>query len=436
MAEGAGEVGVRTSASSVRVRSADELAYCEEESVPRRAFQREGATRFVVADFRPRSERPEDIQLGRTAADAVDRLLRDYMIRVALEGEAAVEQARAAKNLEVYRLRCVIRDATAVCPLGKEIHTGPIEARVELPKAETGSFCARASLTAKGWPAMGSGNEESRSVSVLELGSLELPQVVAGDVLGLTLFVGGLHFYKRDDYPRALRLFRSASEKLRTDSRSAADLLQVMGLTEYWAGRFDNAADFLSRCESLATGDSDTWWGCRMGQVGAHILASHLPRAQVLAEEALRRSRAVERRGAEANTLKSLGDLALRVDELKEAKRRYEEALPLYRAIGARLGEASTLSGLGDLADAEGHYDDADKWYQQARSAFEFIGNRFGAARTDWRQGLSLARRGNARQAREVLTRAHRAFIDLGVGHAAVVVLKSLDSLKAEGPQP
>ncbi|WP_211344880.1 hypothetical protein, partial [Archangium gephyra] len=364
----------------MRVRSADELVYCEEEAVPREAFHREGATRFVVADFRPRSERPEDIQLGRTAADAVDRLLRDYMVRVALEGEDEGEQARAAKSLEVYRLRCVVRDATAglaigeamgadlllwgeaVCPLGKaqgaplvniittieardnaQIHTGPIEAHVELPKVETGSFCARASLTARGWPAMGSGGAESLSASVLELGSLELPQVVAGDALGLTLFVGGLHFYKRDDYSRALRLFRSASEKLRTDSRSAADLLQVMGLTEYLAGRTDKAADYLSRCESLATGGSDTWWGCRMIQVDAHLLASHLPRAQVLAEEALRRSRAAARRGAEANTLKSLGDLALRVSELKEARKRYEEALPLYRAIGARLGEANTL---------------------------------------------------------------------------------------------
>ncbi|HYO65626.1 MAG TPA: tetratricopeptide repeat protein, partial [Archangium sp.] len=267
-------------------------------------------------------------------------------------------------------------------------------------------------------------------------GSLELPQVVAGDALGLTLFVGGLHFYKKDDYPRALRLFRSASEKLRTDSRSAADLLHVMGLTEYLAGRTDKAADYLSRCESLATGDSDTWWGCRLMQVDAHLLASHLPRAQVLAEEALRRSRASERRGAEANTLKSLGDLALRVSELKEARGRYEEALPLFRALGDRLGEANTLSGLGDLADVAGHYDDADKWYQQARGSFELIGDRYSAARTDWRQGLSLARRGNVRRAREVLTRAHRTLIELGDGNGAAVVLNALGSLNAEGPPP
>ena len=119
MVEAREEAGARTSTSSVQVRSADSLVYCEEEAVPRKAFQREGATHFVVADFRPRSERPEDIQLGRTAADAVDRLLRDYMVRVALEGEGEGEQARAAKNLEVYRLRCVIKDATAGLAIGE-----------------------------------------------------------------------------------------------------------------------------------------------------------------------------------------------------------------------------------------------------------------------------------------------------------------------------
>ena len=53
MVEEREKAGARTSTSSVQVRSADELVYCEEEAVPRKAFQREGATRFVVADFRP-----------------------------------------------------------------------------------------------------------------------------------------------------------------------------------------------------------------------------------------------------------------------------------------------------------------------------------------------------------------------------------------------
>ena len=358
------------------------------------------------------------------------------MVRVALEGEEEGEQARAAKNLEVYRLRCVIKDATAglaigeamgadlllwgeaVCPWGRAGSTagehhhdprgegqradtyGPIEAHVNLPKAEAGSFCARASLTAKGWPAMGSGSAESRSASVLELGSLELPQVVAGDALGLTLFVGGLHFYKRDDYPRALRLFRSTSEKLRTDSRSAAELLQVMGLTEYRAGRFDKAADYLARCESLATGDSDTWWVCRMTQVNSHYLAAHLPQAQVLAEEALQRSRAEGRRAAEAKALMRLGDLALRVDEWKEARGRFEEALALCRASGDRRGEADTLMRLGDLALRVDELKEARGRYEEALALYRAIGSRLGEANTLWSLGDVALRVDELKEAR------------------------------------
>ena len=40
----------------------------------------------------------------------------------------------------------------------------------------------------------------------------------------------------------------------------------------------------------------------------------------------------------EAYAREGLGDLALRVDELKEARGRYEEALALFRAIGDQWG--------------------------------------------------------------------------------------------------
>ncbi|MFE8601231.1 tetratricopeptide repeat protein [Archangium violaceum] len=454
--------GSNRSASSVRERSTKEFVFCSEETVPRKAFRRKGATHFVVADFRPRSERAEDIELGRAAANTVDRLLRDYMVRVAMEGEDTYEQAQESKELEVYRLRCVIRDATAalaigeamgadlllwgdaVCPLrqgqgvrlvniittieakdNSQIHTGQIAADVELPRVETGSFCARASMTASGWPMLGSGDEEARSASVLELGNLDLPQVVAGDALGLTLFVGGLHFYKRNNYPRALRLFRSASETLRTDSRSAAELLQVMGSTELQAGRFDRAADYFSRCESLAKADSAIWWTCRPMQVMAHVLASHITQARELAEDALQRARLTGRREAEAISLVCLGVLFLHVSDTKEARARFAEALSLNQLIGSQ-AELLPLSGLEEETSSTSELKAAKVRYEAELPLYRLLGFRFKEALTLMSLGDLSLRLSELKEAREWYEQALRLHRNIGFRMVEAVTLKKL----------
>lgn len=56
----------------------------------------------------------------------------------------------------------------------------------------------------------------------------------------------------------------------------------------------------------------------------------------------------------EANTLKALGDLKVRVADLTGARHDYDAALPIYRAIQDRLGEANCRQGLGRLLVAEG----------------------------------------------------------------------------------
>ncbi len=102
------------------------------------------------------------------------------MVRVALEGKEEGELARVAKNLEVYRLRCVIQDTTAALAIG-----------------------------------------EAMGADLLLWGDAVCPLWTGqGAPLVNIITTIEVHFYKRKDYPRALRLFRSASEKLRTDSRS------------------------------------------------------------------------------------------------------------------------------------------------------------------------------------------------------------------------
>ncbi|HKQ78331.1 MAG TPA: CHAT domain-containing protein [Blastocatellia bacterium] len=62
----------------------------------------------------------------------------------------------------------------------------------------------------------------------------------------------------------------------------------------------------------------------------------------------------------EANVLKAMGDLQMRVDDLAGARASYEEALPIYREIEDRLGEANALQMLGNLAMAEEFPDEAE----------------------------------------------------------------------------
>ena len=68
----------------------------------------------------------------------------------------------------------------------------------------------------------------------------------------------------------------------------------------------------------------------------------------------------------EANCIKSLGDVHVRLSELPEARARYEEALPIYRAIGDKLGEANCIQRLGDAFLEMEDFKTAEELYSQA----------------------------------------------------------------------
>jgi tetratricopeptide (TPR) repeat protein len=452
--KGCAESEAETQGSAVRTRSDEEFAYCDDFKLPGELFQRQGATRFLVVDFRTRCENSEAIRLGRVAATTVEQLLNDHLVRVATPEPD--EQIQLMKALEVARLRCVVKDDTAALAVGKragadlvlwgdamcslrtpkgqpmvnitqsiqaadqsQIKTGDIIANVHLPKGEIGSFCVRATLTSSGWPTLRSSEVETRSAEVLEGGSLELPQVVSGDALGLTLFVGGLHFYKMKDHARALRLFRGASRTLRTDSKSAVDLLWVMGATEHEAGRFDQAAEFFSQCEALVKEkkekrDRNKWWACRMVQVSGRTLAGEIPQALALAQDALKRARAEGRLQEEAIALGSLGGLAMRKHELDQALAWYQEALPKYQAAGAEWGEASTLQDLGALAMRKGELAQARKWYEAAREKYQALGEPLGEAHILRALGGLALHEAEVEKSRRYYAKALELYRDLG----------------------
>ncbi len=83
---------------------------------------------------------------------------------------------------------------------------------------------------------------------------------------------------------------------------------------------------------------------------------------------------------AQANCLKSMGDLFVRTDDLKSAREPYESALSLFRKIGDCLGEANCLKSMGDLFVRTGNLEGASIIYKSALALNCEIENRLGEA--------------------------------------------------------
>jgi tetratricopeptide (TPR) repeat protein len=132
---------------------------------------------------------------------------------------------------------------------------------------------------------------------------------------------------------------------------------------------------------------------------------------------------------SQANTLRSLGDLAMLEDNYGAARERYGAALRLFEAIPDRLGQANTLRSLGDLERLEANYGAARERYGVALRLYEAIPDRLGQANT--LQSLGDLERleanyGAARERYGVALRLYEAIPDrLGQAHT----LQSLGDL-------
>ncbi|MCL4828151.1 MAG: tetratricopeptide repeat protein, partial [Caldilinea sp.] len=125
----------------------------------------------------------------------------------------------------------------------------------------------------------------------------------------------------------------------------------------------------------------------------------------------------------EANVQKALGDLALREDDLGEARRCYEAALAIYPQIGDRLGEANVQKALGDLALREDDLGEARRCYEAALAIYPQIGDRLGEANVL----AALARvellEGQAERAMILLTRALNFYQSINDRYSIAVAL-------------
>lgn len=116
----------------------------------------------------------------------------------------------------------------------------------------------------------------------------------------------------------------------------------------------------------------------------------------------------------EANVLKAMGDLLMRVDDLSGARASYEKALPIYREIEARLGEANVLTGIGRLALAEDNQVEADSLLARAVAIYQTFEDRYSIAAQTGNYGFQLLRLGRKQQAKPYLLSAADGLEEIG----------------------
>jgi tetratricopeptide (TPR) repeat protein len=119
-----------------------------------------------------------------------------------------------------------------------------------------------------------------------------------------------------------------------------------------------------------------------MGSLGNYYTMVPLRRGEARAryERALASATRLQDRAGQANTLKSLGDLALRLADLGQAAQRYEAALRLFTEIDAKLGQANTLLSQAKVFDAEGDLERALKNFERALALYHSFNDTYSLA--------------------------------------------------------
>ncbi|MBU7046091.1 MAG: CHAT domain-containing protein, partial [Theionarchaea archaeon] len=131
----------------------------------------------------------------------------------------------------------------------------------------------------------------------------------------------------------------------------------------------------------------------------------------------------------EAYTLQALGDLAVRIDDLKDGKEKYEEALSIFQEIGDNLGTAYTLQALGDLAVRISDLKDGKEKYEEALSIFQEIGDNLGTANTLKALGDLAVRIDDLKDGKEKYEEALSIFQEIGSNLGTANTLKALGDL-------
>ncbi len=136
----------------------------------------------------------------------------------------------------------------------------------------------------------------------------------------------------------------------------------------------------------------------------------------------------------EADYIKDLATVHVRLSEYPEARARYEEARPIYQAIGDKLGVANCISALGDVHVRLSEYLEAQAWYEQARPIYQAIGSKLGEANCDFGLGAIAREEENWSQAEQSFQIALGVYRELGMPFNIGLTLWRLGAV-AEGKE-
>jgi tetratricopeptide (TPR) repeat protein len=126
----------------------------------------------------------------------------------------------------------------------------------------------------------------------------------------------------------------------------------------------------------------------------------------------------------EANTLWKLGDLTMLLGDFEEARSQYERALTLYQHIDEKLGEANIFKYLGDLAMLLGDFEEARSQYEAALTLYQHIDEKLGEANTFKHLGDLAVQTGELEDAQKRYRKALKIYqhIEDEVGEASTLI--------------
>jgi tetratricopeptide (TPR) repeat protein len=201
---------------------------------------------------------------------------------------------------------------------------------------------------------------------------------------GLKMFAdAALEWSNRFSYERIEALVRLVREHVdggRVDPQAVTPVL-------FWDAQVDkvysrNAAAAAKLQQVRAARDTDPWMLANtiqsLGDV--YLQLDEYREARARFEEALALYTQLGDSHGAANCIQSLGTVHRMLDEYDDARARYQEALPLFRQIGSRQGEANTISSLGDMHLQVAEYDAAQARYEEALALYRELEDEQGEA--------------------------------------------------------
>jgi tetratricopeptide (TPR) repeat protein len=255
--------------------------------------------------------------------------------------------------------------------------------------------------------------------------------------LARLLYRAGVGFNARSRWAEGAEALSEAVElyrRLPDSKEELASALFNLSSRDFWQKDYAQATANLTEAQTLFREVGNVLDEANSIESLGDIALEHSDHAVAaeLYERALLLHRQVGNVLGEANCIKSLGEIAVRRSDHIAAAELYERALSLYRKIGNVLGEANCIQSLGDIALERSDHTVAAEFYQRALSLYREIGNVLGEANCIESLGDIAVRRSDHIAAAELYERALSLYREVGDVLGEANCIKSLGDIALE----